>query len=134
MPCLKTVHVDAGWLVDMDPIGLVTGLSQLHLNLNYKDYRGDIMNFLQASGARLETLDLKRMLQPVDICQLELLCPNLVSLRCALTGHWPDNTEGFCRLRSANIRVRYGAFLKPHEPTYLNKNIHFTDLLQHWYP
>ena len=58
----------------------------------------------------LQVLDLKRMQEAVDFSQLVQLCPNLIRLRCALTGH-VEGREAFRRLRSANLRFKFGSTL-----------------------
>ena len=110
-PCLKAIHAQAESLVNMDRLSAIPTFSELHLNLFHRDYRGDILNFLQHSGFKLKVLELKRMEQPIDICQLSQLCPNLTRIRCAVTGQWTTDACHLPQLTTANLRVKCGASL-----------------------
>ena len=82
VPSIKSLHTDASSIVNIDllsnPLYTSTDtLKELYLDMEGDDYRGDLMNYLQNSGLRLSTLELKKMSFPVDISQLSRLCPSL---------------------------------------------------------
>ena len=82
VPSIKSLHTDASSIVNIDllsnPLYTSTDtLKELYLDMEGDDYRGDLMNYLQNSGLRLSTLELKKMSLPVDISQLSRLCPRL---------------------------------------------------------
>ena len=53
-PSLRSVHAGADCLEGMDPLGLMGTLSEVHLDFEYNDYRGDLLNFLQGAGPKLQ--------------------------------------------------------------------------------
>ena len=53
-PSLRSVHAGADCLEGMDSLGLMGTLSEVHLDFEYNDYRGDLLNFLQGAGPKLQ--------------------------------------------------------------------------------
>ena len=92
MPSIKSLHTDASSIVNIDllsnPLYTSTDtLKELYLDMEGDDYRGDLMNYLQNSGLRLSTLELKKMSFPVDISQLSRLCPSLNRIKVIKSCH-----------------------------------------------
>ena len=92
MPSIKSLHTDASSIVNIDllsnPLYTSTDtLKELYLDMEGDDYRGDLMNYLQNSGLRLSTLELKKMSLPVDISQLSRLCPSLNRIKVINSCH-----------------------------------------------
>ena len=88
IPSIESLHTDGGSIVNLDILNSSShsgtdGLSELYLDMGGDDFRGDLMNYLQITGSRLSTLELKKMSQPVDICQISRLCPNLKRIKVA---------------------------------------------------
>ena len=86
---LQSLHTNGHSIANLD---LLTGraqatqdnLTELYLDMEGKDFRGDLLNYLQNSGRRLTTLELKKMSLPIDISQLTRLCPHLKRLKVTL--------------------------------------------------
>ena len=92
VPSIKSLHTDASSIVNIDllsnPLYTSTDtLKELYLDMEGDDYRGDLMNYLQNSGLRLSTLELKKMSFPVDISQLSRLCPSLNRIKVINSCH-----------------------------------------------
>ena len=85
IPFIETLHTDGNSIANLDSFIYNSCndniLTELHLDVGGGDFRGDLMNYLQNSGIRLSTLELKRMSLPVDITQMCRLCPNLKRLK-----------------------------------------------------
>ena len=81
IPSIESLHTDGYSIVNLDILTGPDCLSELYLDLEGGDFRGDLMNYLQISGLRLSILELKKMKHPVDICQMSILCPNLKRIK-----------------------------------------------------
>ena len=84
IPSIESLHTDGKSIVNLDILTGPDCLSELYLDMKGDDFRGDLMNFLQISGLHLSRLELKKMRQPVDICQMSILCPNLKRIKVKL--------------------------------------------------
>ena len=86
IPSLESLHTDGHSIANLD---LLTNriqtsqdnLVELYLDMEGDDFRGDLLNYLQNSGSRLATLELRKMSLPVDISQLSRLCPDLKRIK-----------------------------------------------------
>ena len=83
---IESLHTDGNSIANLDLLtscidNFHENLTDLHLDVGGGDFRGDLMNYLQNSGIRLSTLELRKMSLPVDISQMCHLCPNLKRLK-----------------------------------------------------
>ena len=84
IPSIESLHTDGKSIMNLDTLTGPDCLSELYLDMQGDDFRGDLLNYLQISGLHLSTLELKKMRQPVDICQMSILCPNLKRIKVKL--------------------------------------------------
>ena len=86
-PSVKSLHTTGRSIVNLDSLIncqvqiAQDCLTELYLDMEGDDFRGDLLNFLQNFGSHLTILELKRSSLPIDISQLSFLCPNLKRLK-----------------------------------------------------
>ena len=91
VPSLQSLHTNGHSIASLDLLrgcgdkATQDNLIELYLDMEGEDFRGDLLNYLEHSGCRLTTLELKKMSLPIDISQLTRLCPHLKRLKVALS-------------------------------------------------